>query len=187
MDELNDFIHIYENAIEPNVCEFLINLFEQVPDKYEEIDNDGKQKFTQFNLTENCKLNDEVNNVHNYLIHKTFEYKNKYYEFTDARVFPKTFDHAFEQFRIKRYKNDGVDKFDTHVDVVNHSTARRFLSFFWYLNNVEAGGETRFKDVSVTPKQGTLVMFPPFWMFPHKAEPPISNPKYLLHTYLHYK
>ena len=81
MDELNDFIHIYENAIEPNVCEFLVNLFEQVSDKYENIDNNGEQKFTQFNLTENCKLTDEINNVHNYLIHKTFEYKDKYYEF----------------------------------------------------------------------------------------------------------
>ena len=78
MDELNDFIHVYEKAIEPNICEFLISLFDQVKDKYEEIDNDGKQKFTQFNLTENCKLNEEVNNVHNYLIHKTFEYKYRY-------------------------------------------------------------------------------------------------------------
>lgn len=185
MVELNDFIHIYENAIEPNVCEFLINLFEQVPDKYEQIDNDGQQKFTQFNLTENCKLNDEVDNVHNYLIHKTFEYKSKYYEFADSRVFPES--HAFEQFRIKKYNNDGLDKFDTHVDVINHTSAKRFISFFWYLNDVETGGETRFKDLSVIPKQGTLVMFPPFWMFPHKAEPPISNSKYLLHTYLHYK
>lgn len=185
MVELNDFIHIYENTIEPNICEFLINLYEQVSDKYERIENDEKQVFTQFNLTENCKLTEEVNTVHNYLIHKTFEYKNKYYEFADSRVFPEQ--HAFEQFRIKKYNNDGIDKFDTHVDVINHETSRRFLSFFWYLNDVETGGETRFKDFSITPKQGSLVVFPPLWMFPHKGEMPVSNSKYLLSTYLHYK
>jgi hypothetical protein len=30
-------------------------------------------------------------------------------------------------------------------------------------------------------------MFPPLWMFPHKGESPISNPKYIISTYLHYK
>ena len=26
--------------------------------------------------------------------------------------------------------------FDTHVDVQDHASARRFLSFMWYLNDV---------------------------------------------------
>ena len=77
--------------------------------------------------------------------------------------------------------------FDTHVDVMDYNSARRFLSFFWYLNDVEIGGETRFYNLEITPKKGTLVVFPPLWMFPHKGEPPLSGEKYLLSTYLHYK
>jgi len=185
MDELRDFIQVYDNVFDSNICNFLIAVFEQFQDKHEIIDNKDKQTFTQFNLTENREIAQEVNQVHNILIQKTFEYKEKYYEFVDGRVFPQ--EHAFEQFRIKKYKNDGTDYFDTHVDVIDHATARRFLSFFWYLNDVNEGGETVFKDFSIKPKQGSLLVFPPLWMFPHKANPPVSNPKYLLHTYLHYK
>ena len=185
MDELTNLIQVYDNALEPEICNFLISLFEQVPDKYERIENDEKQVFTQFNLTEICNMSDEVNHVHNLLIQKTFEYRNKYYEFIDGRVFPP--EHAFEQFRVKKYNNDGIDWFDTHVDVIDYASARRFLSFFWYLNDVEVGGETRFKDLTIIPKIGSLVVFPPLWMFPHKGERPVSGTKYLLSTYLHYK
>ena len=185
MDELKEFIHVYDNVLDPNICDFLIGIFEQFQNGHERVDNGGKQSFTQFNLTENREITPDVNQVHNILIEKTFEYKNKYYEFIDSRVFPQ--EHAFEQFRIKKYQNDGTDLFDTHVDVIDYATARRFLSFFWYLNDVEVGGETVFKDFLIKPKQGSLLVFPPLWMFPHKAEAPVSNPKYLLHTYLHYK
>jgi hypothetical protein len=185
MDELQDFIHIYENALEPDICNFLISLFDQVPDKQERHDNDGKPNFTQFNFTENRELTPEVNQVHNHIIKNIFEYRDKYYEFVDNRVFPE--EHSLEQFRIKKYEPDGVDQFDTHVDVVDYGTARRFLSFMWYLNDVESGGQTIFKDIQIQPKQGTLIMFPPLWMFPHKGEPPISGPKYIMSAYLHYK
>jgi len=185
MVELNDFIHLYEESLESNICDFLVSLFDQVPDKHERHDNQGKPNFTQFNLTEHRELTPEVNQVHSHIIKKVFEYRDVYYEFVDKRVFPD--EHTLEQFRIKKYNPDGEDRFDTHVDVTNYDSSRRFLSFMWYLNDVESGGETIFQDLSVQPKRGTLIMFPPLWMFPHKGNPPISATKYILSTYLHYK
>lgn len=185
MDELNDLIHIYENALESDVCDFLVSLFDQTEDKHERHDNNGKPNFTQFNLTENRELSSEVNQVHNHIIKKVLEYRDTYYEFVDDRVFPN--EHAFEQFRIKKYNPGGDDRFDTHVDVVDHSTSRRFLSYMWYLNDVKIGGNTVFKDLSISPNKGTLIMFPPLWMYPHRGEPPISEPKYIMSAYLHYK
>jgi prolyl 4-hydroxylase len=185
MANLDDLVEIHENALEENICQFLISIFDQLPDKHERHDHDGKPNFTQFNLTENSKLTPEVDQVHNHLIRKTMEFRDRYYEMIDSRCFPP--EHAFEQYRIKKYNNDGIDQFNTHVDVMDYESSRRFLSFFWYLNDVEVGGETRFSNFSIKPKMGTLVIFPPLWMFPHKGEPPISGPKYLLSTYLHYK
>ena len=185
MDELKEFIHVYENALEPDICDFLINLFDQVTDKHERYVNQGKPNFTQFNLTEHRELAPEINQVHNHIIKNIFDHRDKYYEFTDPRVFPQ--EHALEQFRVKKYNPDGEDRFDTHVDVVDYGTARRFLSFMWYLNDVETGGNTVFKDFMIQPKKGSLLVFPPLWMFPHKGEPPISGPKYIMSTYLHYK
>lgn len=183
--ELNDFIHVYENALEPSICDFLINVFDTNLDKHEIIKNDKKPNFTQFNLTENCQLNEQVNTIHNILIAKVFEYKKKYYEFVYEKCFPPI--HNFEQFRIKKYNPGGEDLFDTHVDVLDYDTARRFLSFMWYLNDVDEGGETVFTDMKIKPKKGSLLMFPPLWLFPHRGDPPISNAKYIMSVYLHYK
>lgn len=185
MIELNDLIQVYPNAIDDNVCDFLINFFESQYHLQEKIENDGTPNFTQVNLTENCKITDEVNNVHNYIISKTFEYKNKYYEYVDDRCFPEK--HNFEQFRIKRYKNTGDEFFNSHVDILDYNSARRFLSFTYYLNTVELGGETSFTNFRVSPTKGSLMVFPPMWMFPHKGEIPVINDKYILTGYLHYK
>jgi hypothetical protein len=185
MDELNDLIHVYEGALEENICDFLISLFDQIPDKHERYDNEGKPNFTQLNFTEHRELTPEVSQVHNHIIKKIFEYRDKYYEFINKNVFPK--EHALEQFRIKKYNPGGNDRFDTHVDVVDHASARRFLSFMWYLNDVETGGQTIFKDFVVQPRKGTLIMFPPLWMYPHRGDPPISGSKYIMSAYLHYK
>jgi len=59
---------------------------------------------------------------------------------------------------------------------------------FLYLNDVEEGGETYFPqlDVSITPKRGRALMFPANWMYFHQGKKPISNPKYIIGTYLHY-
>lgn len=130
-------------------------------------------------------MNDKVENIHNFLISKVIEHKKKYYEFVDSRCFPDK--NNFEQFRIKKYYNDGNDLFDTHVDVQDYSSARRFLSFLFYLNDVDEGGETIFEGITIKPKAGSMIVFPPLWLFPHRGNPPVSNTKYILSTYLHYK
>ena len=166
MIQLSDFIQIYDEVLESDVCNFLIN-------------SCGLQ--SQFNLTENCKLSDDLNNTHNYIISKVFEYKKIYYEFIDDRCFPEK--HNFEKFVI--YKQ--TEFINTKVDVYDHETARRFLCFNFFLNTVEKGGEVTFKDFRVSPKQGSLLVFPSCWMFPYKEELPIDTEKFTLRGYLHYK
>lgn len=183
--ELNDLIQVHDDILEKEYCDFLIELFETQSENQELIENDGKPNFTQFNLTKNCKLSEEINNVHNYIISKVFECKNKYYEFVDPRCFPEK--HNFEEFRIKKYDTSGNQRFDTHVDVQDYESARRFLSFMFYLNDVSEGGETVFEDMTISPKCGRVIVFPPLWMYPHKGCPPISNEKYILSTYFHFK
>lgn len=185
MVTLNDLIKVYPDSLERDICEKLIEYFEVLSDKQERIENERKPNFTQLNLTQLSKENDELNFLHQHLIKKTFHHKNDYYQFIDERCFPK--ENAFEQFRVKRYNNDGNDMFDTHVDVTDHESSRRFLSFMWYLNDVSEGGETIFDDLVIKPETGKLVVFPPLWMFPHMGKPPISNNKYIVSTYLHYK
>lgn len=183
--ELNELIHVENGNLSSDICSSLIDFFESNSNLHERVENNKKPNFTQLNLTEHHKKLDKISDIHNTIIRKTIEYKQKYYDFIDSRCFPEK--NAFEQFRIKKYDNNGSDMFDTHVDVMDASTSIRFLSFMWYLNDVDEGGETQFLGLSVKPETGKLLVFPPLWMFPHKGNPPKSCPKYLLSTYLHYK
>lgn len=182
---LTDFIHVIDDSLGEDVCEFLVNLFDNNSNYQERIENNNKPNCSQMNLTGLRDLNDIVNEVHDYLIRKTFEHRNDYYQFIDSRVFPEH--HAFEQFKIKKYDYETNDSYETHVDVIDHETSRRYLAFYWFLNDIESGGQIQFRDLTIEPKKGKLVIFPPLWMFPYKELKLENNSKYNLITYLHYK
>lgn len=166
------------------MCDELIEIFNTNLEAHEKIRNDKKPNFTQFNLTNFLKLDSGDNDIHDKLVNLILLYKEKYYKFIDHRVFPQEF--LLENLKIKKYF-DKNDEFDTHVDVADYATARRFLSFMFYLNDVDDGGETKFSSLSIKPEKGKLVIFPPLWMFPHRGEPPLKGSKYIMSTYLHYK
>lgn len=86
---------------------------------------------------------------------------------------------------LKRYRADGDERFQPHFDAVD-AACERYLVLLWYLNDVEAGGETLFTDLDlrVAPKAGRLLVFPPYWMYQHAGLPPLSGDKYILSTYL---
>jgi len=184
MDKLSDLIRVYENSLDPKICNLLIEKFEDLENKQEKVKLQNRPNFTQVNLTEICNESTELNYLHQFLLKTTIDYKKKYCNFFGDWKFPRK--HGFEQFRIKRYLNNNDDVFERHVDVNDYVSARRYLSFFWYLNDVDCGGETIFDDLTIKPETGKLVIFPPMWMFPHSGEKPISNTKYIISTYLHY-
>ena len=184
--ELTSLIRVYDNALSAEVCQYLISLYESSHDHHEKIDDAKRPAFTQFNFTDQREQSQDAAKAHEHVLSRVLEYRNQYYSFVDRRCFPE--EHGFEKVRIKKYRNNGEDLFDTHVDVKNHESARRFLAYIFYLNDVDQGGETIFYPaMSVKPKTGRLVVFPPLWMFPHKGCPPISNEKYIMSTYLHYQ
>jgi len=190
--DLKDFIQVYDYTLTEDLCKNVIRLFQgQI---LEEFDNGGRPKFKQFNITQYLDSHEDLSEhpandwglIQNALIDSGSQYVQKYMDDVKCRQnFPNR--SALEQFRVKKYEAGTDDRFDTHVDVGDHETARRFLSVFWYLNDVEEGGETVFfDDFTVKPKAGRMVIFPPLWLYPHSGKPAISNDKYLLSTYTHY-
>jgi len=86
---------------------------------------------------------------------------------------------------MKRYRPGQHEQFQLHFDAIHH-VAHRYLVMLWYLNDVEEGGETRFPQIghSVQARAGTLLMFPPYWMYQHEGVAPVAGDKYILSTYL---
>lgn len=88
---------------------------------------------------------------------------------------------------MKHYRATAQEKFQLHFDSIGE-VSNRYLVFLWYLNDVQVGGETTFPDLGVTvvPRAGRLLMFPPYWMYQHAGLPPQSGDKYIISTYAVY-
>jgi hypothetical protein len=180
---MQKFIQTYDNVITKELSEQLIAMFEENPQHHEEVVLEGHRSFAQVTLQQHATWQPFAEKLTDVF------YKNISKYMKDSNITPKMFPEqfAFEQFRMKRYLPNGVDEFDDHVDVGNYDTARRFLVFFLYLNDNE-GGQTEFPqwNISVTPKTGRMLMFPPMWTHLHAGRKPIDKPKYIIGSYLHY-
>jgi hypothetical protein len=188
--DLKGFIKVYDGVLDENFCRNAIKKFEEDPAAQENFHNEGRPHFTHLNISleaEGSRKDPVWQKIHNGLVSGVKLAAEKYmHDLGCSNFWPPN--HALEQIRMKRYRVGGEDRFDRHIDVGDHDSARRFLVLFFYLNDVEEGGETVFTelDYSVKPKTGSVLIFPPTWQYPHAGLPPISNNKYIVGTYLHY-
>ena len=74
-----------------------------------------------------------------------------------------------------------------HIDGGSHSFSHRQLVAIWYLNDVQGpGGETefRYQKLSIKPRTGKLILFPPFWTHEHRGVTLEGGVKYLATTWI---
>lgn len=86
------------------------------------------------------------------------------------------------------HKYDKLDGFyHWHNDFLVLSNGQwRVLTFLWYLNDVEEGGETEFIDgTTIKPEAGKLLIFPATWSLKHRARRPLSGDKYVMTGWLY--
>jgi hypothetical protein len=178
---MDDFIKIYDNVLSQEACKTLIDLFDLSSYK-EIINNKGTPNFTQLNINqkhpEHIKFLSQVTSGIVNLYKKDFVDYTRWYP-------PRLF---LEEFRIKKYHSRSHDRFDIHVDVEDHASARRYLAFLYYLNDDFTGGETEFPhhNKKIVPKQGSVMVFPPTWQYPHAGLRVNKGIKYIMSTYCHY-
>jgi len=186
---MDSLIQVFDNTLDEKACDDLIDFF----NSYQPEDNDDKKRRYELNMMPNftlfkfTKLREQKPELHDYFLSSAQYVIGEYRKRTPASNFwPEKY--GFEEFKVKYYNKDLQDQFTIHTDATTLERSKRFFAFFWYLNDVEQGGETEFPDlgIKIKPKKGRIVMFPPFWMYPHIGHPPISNDKYLLSVYLHY-
>lgn len=176
--KLDDLIGVYHNVVEPSECARIIEAFEARIHLTQDHDTPG-YKFLQLDCNE-TDLKDLawqfVGHVEPYL--RAYIKELGLEEFLEIK--------AFENVRIKKYRAGSDDRFKIHIDAANRESAVRTLVFILYLNDND--GETAFPMVgrSVKPKAGSLVVFPPFWMFPHVGQPPTTGDKFIMMSAVHH-
>ena len=173
---LTDFIRVYDDVLGNDTCERMTRLFDRSRPRHSNVE--GVKSFDELvidGVPEWAALQIHLEGLKDLALAR--------YRRDCPGEFPDSWD--FESFRIKRYDPARGDEFRTHADGYNLVSAKRFLVCFWYLNDVEEGGETVFPrlGIRVRPQAGRLIMFPPFWMFDHAGLPPRSGPKYIISTY----
>ena len=191
MDKL---IRVYDDVIDEESCQKLIEKFESFEDNLEEVYEKDEEERIAFKQLQLVKFK-EWESVQQGMLELFQDYIVRYK--MDCNIKDKQWpeEYGYEAIRMKRYLNNDIDRFDPHVDVLDHNTARRFLAFFIYVNDVDEGGETKFVNLNkegtyipltVNPKRGRLLMFPPMWPWYHAGLKPESGKKYLIHSYCHY-
>lgn len=168
---LIDLCKVYRQAFSPEHCERLIEIYEtNAAEHYE----NSLMKFDQCTLNNNDQAVGAAVNI--FIDH--FNKYRQWLEKNDQKYLPPAV--QFENLRIKKYPIDGY--FKEHIDAADLASSRRFLSAFVYLND---SGGTKFFNKKINAEVGTLVVFPPQWMFPHTGLVG-KKPKYFLSTYLHF-
>lgn len=179
MNELKDYVRVYDDILTKEECDNIIARFDK--DNTLESVESPLFKFTQLNVNKTPGWED----IADMYAKLAFSGAMQYFNDVEVPIVPQL--EGFEEIRIKRYRPDENERFDQHVDVSDYKSSRRFLVMFCYLSDCD-GGETVFPtiDLEIKPKAGRVLMFPPLWLFPHVAKPPIGSSKYIMGTYLHY-
>lgn len=192
------YIGIYNNSLDGEYCNYLINIFENHKDKFPGHTLGGIDKNIKDTddllINTSCsdktlleieeKLSNElINKLNVYLkmLNNTFPENNPYNFFLNKII---SNNHGFQ---LQRYIK-GVGKFTYHNDFTIDwgSKTHRIITFMWYLNDIEEGGETEFfGNYKIKPEKGKLVFFPATWTFPHRGCVPISSNKYILTGWLY--
>lgn len=192
MTDLNHHIRTYENFVSPEFCDSLIA-------KYEHVWATEQDKISSLNICPGwcvqCKCNrldimqhSIFNEDVQYLARRFVQHVPIYANDTrSTNLLPEQYE--LETLKMKRFLPDSNHAIKEHVDVIDKDSARRYVAMMVYLNDNFDGGETEFtlSQLKIKPKQGMLIMFPPVWTLPHKANPVLGkNAKYWVGSYLCY-
>jgi hypothetical protein len=186
-----DFIYENTNSIPQELCNKIISTFEKEPNRYKGVTRRG--------------LDITVKDTLDYFIHINIGKESVWYDINlflyneltknlvefDKKIVEKYGIHLFDTklcdtgFLIQRYtKNEG--KFVYHEDFSIRDNIHRVITYIWYLNDVNEGGETEFcGDFRIKPTVGKLVLFPASWCYPHCGIMPISEDKFIITGWLH--
>uniref|UniRef100_A0A6C0HAA9 Fe2OG dioxygenase domain-containing protein n=1 Tax=viral metagenome TaxID=1070528 RepID=A0A6C0HAA9_9ZZZZ len=202
---LDRYIYINENSLSKELCDEIINKFEE----QEENKGPGStfggiqpkvKDTTDYNIKENnpkwsrireTLIVELINNIQIYgsKLDRPM-YHSQPADINDVNRFPKKYifkelnvnELFFEVIMIQKYKSN-TGRYIYHNDFSSESEKNRFrvLTYIYYLNDVEEGGETQFWDnYKIKPQKGKLVLFPASWTYPHSGLMPISHDKYII-------
>lgn len=98
--------------------------------------------------------------------------------------FEETGSNYDQGFQIQKTETDQIGykwHNDFYIEMCNGCPSYRYITYIFYMNDVQEGGETEFwEGTKIKPKTGRLLLFSSDWHHIHRGLPPISNTKYIV-------
>ena len=167
---MKDFIGIYPDIIESNLCNELIKIIDQSSVSYGRVDAVHRQDY-QLSLesTHPGIARDFMERVNNCL--------SEYIRVECPFLQQNTFVSSVTLIQ-KTEPTQGYHSF--HTENTTYDLYCRSMAWMTYLNDVKEGGETEFlyQKMKVKPKKGTTLIWPGGYTHMHRGNPPMED-KYI--------
>ena len=188
---MESFIKTIPESLSKSLCYDIIDIFNKDPFKYQGVCGSGVNLKVKKTIDTQIDNNERWKRIRKTLSKElSFQLKNYFKEIESMN--PDLWKPCIENinylrcetFQLQRYiKGEGIFNYhsDEKIDKMGDTYKSRIVTYLWYLNDVEEGGETIiFDNVKIKPEAGKLLLFPASWMFPHCGKMPISDDKYII-------
>lgn len=193
--EIKDYIGVFDNFIDPKTCDKLIKWYEQKESfnevftriQSEDIAQDLKEDTATdirednfYTLWDESTPNDfpiAMNNV--------FQLYNKR---TNIMRYIGLNELHWDNFKIQKTKpSEGYHVWHIEHNPTSRQSISRVLVFTVYLNDMDKGGETEFllQSQRVAPRKGRICVFPAYFPYVHRGNPPLEKDKYIVTGWLY--
>lgn len=172
-DSLSKFVKVFDDALTYEQCDTAIKYFDDNEENARLAEVYGGRLATDVrNVMElPVKLESAVDVIFQESCGVVLQ---QYFDSVDLYPSSATMDSGYS---VNKYFQ-GEHFYDWHIDTL--PDFQRTATLLWYLNDVDEGGETEFKfGMKVKPKKGSAIIFPSNFCFAHRANVPVSNPKYI--------
>jgi hypothetical protein len=199
---MNNFIYIKKNSLPDELCKDIIKFYyEEGNNHYDGATHGGVNKnvkdTTDFLIPFLPEENSKWIKI-NELLHKELFNNLKLYlkrlqdipEFSSENniIDYKMFDINYfteSTFMIQKYEKQ-KGKYIYHDDFSLDQNKYRVITYLWYLNDVDEGGETEiWHTLKIKPERGKLLLFPSHFTVPHCGKMPISSDKIIITGWLY--
>lgn len=185
MQLVKDHILYFDSAIRSHTAQAVVDYYYQNADWHESSFStaDGISPETSKKVLMNeywIKKGDEHYDILKYSFTKMVDQYIK--------MFPKIIPEQFTEFRLNHYPEGGFMK--NHIDNIHHSHGQKFgyphVTALMFLNDNFEGGEISLCDGEYVPpiKQGSGIVFPSNFMFPHEVKKVTKGHRYSLMTWI---
>ena len=186
---INDYIGVFDNFMDNSSCDKLIKWFHE-QESYHKVHSRIVAEQTTQEIKNDFATDVRPDNFHTLFKDRTpdsfsitmnniFEIYNRE---TNIMKYIGLDELHWDHYKVqKTCPSGGYHVWHVEQNPCNHHTVNRVLVFTLYLNDVEEGGETEFllQSQRVSAKKGRVCVFPAYFPFVHRGNPPLKEDKYI--------